>query len=367
MPSGGTSRYVKAVLQAASFANLALTPSPPHMPSLPVRGPLARCIAAVALALFPATLVSQAPRPTPPLADSARAYLGVALDSIRATSMHGGTTDWATVRDSAFLLAAGAERPTDTYGALNWALHRVDRHSFLQAPPLGVNPRLLGGRFGYLRVPFYSGPTKAPLADSLQNGLRTLEGRGACGWIVDVRTNGGGNVWPMQLGIAPLLGDSVITTELLDGRYNGRTLYLDGAAIAEEADGSRTEVVRIDHAYRMAHPDAPVAILIDSATASSAEAIALAFRGRPNTRYFGVPTVGFSTVNRGLSLAGGANLVVTVGTMADRTGRGDGGPIVPDERVEMPDGWWPTPTDAVARRATAWLARQPGCGRRGTA
>jgi len=296
----------------------------------------------------------------PPMSAEARAYLDIALDSIRATSMHGESVDWTAVRDSALLLAAGAERPSDTYGAIGWALGRVDRHSFLQFHRGDVNPRLLDGRVGYLRIPFYAGPVEAPLADTLQHALRTLEGAGACGWIVDLRMNGGGNVWPMQLGIAPLLGDSVIGVGMVDGVVTDRTLYVGGAAIMEEA-GERTVVVSIDEPYVMRNPDAPVAVLIDNATGSSAEGIAIAFRPRPNTRFFGAATAGYSTINRGSRLPDGANMVVTIGAMADRTGRTYGDAIEPDEAIEMPKGWWPSPTDAVARRAAEWVADQPGC------
>lgn len=292
------------------------------------------------------------------LSPAARAYLTTALDSLQATSMHARSVNWTVVRDSAFAIAAGAERPADTYAAINWALRRVDRHSFLQASRGQVNPELLDGGVGYLRVPSYSGPVQAPLADSLQSALRTLEGAGACGWIVDLRQNGGGNVWPMQLGIAPLVGDSILTRAVLNGAPDGYTVYLDGTAIAVAQDGTRTPVVSITDAYTMRNPLAPVAVLIDGATGSSAESIAITFRPRPNTRFFGVPTAGYSTINRGVSLPDGGNMVVTVGAMADRTGRAYGGPLEPDERIPVVESSWPTSRDQVARRAAEWVRGQ---------
>lgn len=328
----------------------------------PLRSRCVRLLAIAALALLPGT-AANAQKAAYPLSDSARAYLAEALDSLQATSLHRASVNWQQVRDSAFIVAAGAVRRTDTYGAIEWALRRVDKHSFLQARRGRVNPELLDGRVGYLRVPFYAGPSETALTDTLQSALRTLEGAGACGWIVDLRMNGGGNVWPMQAGIGPLLGDSVIGRGLLDGREDGYTLYLDGAAIAVEADGTRQEIVRVADPYRMRNPNAPVAVLIDNATASSAEAIALAFRPRANTRFFGLPTAGYSTSNRGVALPDGGNMVVTVGVMADRNGRGDGGPIQPHERIENPAGAWPHSNDVVARRARAWVGEE--CGRAG--
>jgi carboxyl-terminal processing protease len=299
--------------------------------------------------------------PTPTMSEGARAYLTEALDSLQAVSMRRATTDWQAVRDSAFLLAAGAQRPDQTYGAIDWALRRVDRHSGLQARFPWVNPELIDGRYGYFRVPFHPAGAQVSLADTLQQVLRDLEGRGACGWVVDLRLNGGGNVWPMYAGVGPLLGDSVLNIEVVEGRTVSRTVYVEGQAIAVGPSGAREVHASVETPYRMRYADAPVAVLTDGGTASSAEALAIAFRTRSNTRLFGQPTGGYATGNRGVRLPDGANMVVTVDAMRDRMGREYGDPIVPDEVVEMPTGIWPTTTDAVARRAIQWLSAQSGC------
>lgn len=330
-----------------------------------------RCTPRVLAFLFLATLHSPVlhaqgvPRrgatPVPALSDEARHYLAAALDSIQQASMHAASADWQAVRDSAFLLAAGAQRPAQTYGAINWALRRVDRHSFLQARFPWVEPELVAGRVGYLRIPTHTVGSAAVLADTLQHVLRRLEAEGACGWIVDLRMNGGGNVWPMYAGIGPLLGDSVLNATLVAGRVVPGALYLEGVAFSVEADGRRIEAARAAQPHRLRQPGAPVAVLIDGGTASSAEAIAIAFRTRPETRFFGQPTAGYTTGNRGIGLADGANLVVTFGAMTDRHGREYAAPLEPDESVPLPPGVWPASSDAVARRASDWVTSQRNC------
>src|SRR5690606_1433128 len=103
----------------------------------------------------------------------------------------------------------GARKLSDTYGAIDWALRRANKHSFLQANRPGAVSMLIDGRYGYIRVPPRGG-TATALADSLHTAVRSLEAKGACGWIVDLRGNGGGNMWPMLDGIGPLLGDSIV-------------------------------------------------------------------------------------------------------------------------------------------------------------
>jgi C-terminal processing protease CtpA/Prc len=73
-----------------------------------------------------------------------------------------------------------------------------------------------------------------------------------------------------------------------------------------------------------------VAVLTDDATASSGEAIAVAFKGRPNTKSFGKPTCGISTAVRGFSFLDGSVLGLTVAIMADRNKTLYGKAIQPD-------------------------------------
>jgi len=161
------------------------------------------------------------------MSDSARVYLSHALDQLQATSRH-RSAPWSQIRDSAFALAAGSQMISDTYGPINWALRRVDPHSYLSARIVGANPRLLNGRVGYLWVRSYNGPAQAPLADTLQATIGRLENAGARGWIVDLRNNGGGNVWPMLAGIGPLLGDSLANISTTDGGTY-RQVYAKGS------------------------------------------------------------------------------------------------------------------------------------------
>jgi C-terminal processing protease CtpA/Prc len=292
----------------------------------------------------------------------AHAYLATALDTLQRIALRSDTIDWSGVRDSTFAFAIGAVKPSDTYAAIAWALHRVNKHSFLQAARPGAVSEVVDGRIGYVHVPQWSGGDVS-LADSLQTAIMTLEGAGVCGWIVDVRANGGGNMWPMLAGIGPLLGDTLVgafgTAPQAD-----RWFYKDGVAGILHAGGKLDTVSRATvPAVRLRAPGAPVAVLFDGGTGSSGEIIALSFRGRPNARSFGEPTVGFTTSNRGVQLSNGANMVVTTGYQVDRRGLEAGDRVRPDDNVIGPPPGWPFATDIVARAAASWLSRQATCRR----
>jgi len=74
----------------------------------------------------------------------------------------------------------------------------------------------------------------------------------------------------------------------------------------------------------------PIAVLTDGWTASSAEAVAVAFQGVSGARFYGAPTRGFSTGNVTVLLSDGALLRITSCRFADRTGLVYDGPLTPD-------------------------------------
>lgn len=294
------------------------------------------------------------------MSPEARVYLATALDTIEAVTLRRDTVPWTMIRDSAFYFAYGASKPSDTYGAIAWALGRANKHSFLQAARPGAVSELIDGRYGYVRVPQRGGAAVA-LADSLHTAVRTFEAEGACGWIVDIRGNGGGNMWPMLAGIGPLLGDSIVGY-FGEGPEADAWYYRGGTSAVVHPDGavdttSQVTVEPVDLGTTLP----PVAVLIDGGTGSSGEAVATAFRGRPNTRSFGSPTSGFATVNRGSRLPDGANMVVTTGYYADRHRTPVGERLEPDAPVPGGVEDWPFPTDRVAEAAARWLDSQPAC------
>src|SRR5690606_26314408 len=113
---------------------------------------------------------------------AARAYLTAALDTIEAVTIGRDTVPWHLIRDSAFYYAYGARKPADTYGAIEWALRRANKHSFLQASRPGAVSEVIDSQYGYIRVPQRGGAAIA-LADSLHTAVRVLETEDVCGWI----------------------------------------------------------------------------------------------------------------------------------------------------------------------------------------
>jgi hypothetical protein len=129
--------------------------------------------------------------------------------------------------------------------------------------------------------------------------------------------------------------------------------YVDGQA--KMGDTVQTEVE--GPAYVLAEPLPPVAVLIGPSTISSGEALAIAFRGRPNTRSFGHLTAGLSTGIGEFVLSDGAWMMLAVCASADRTGQVYGSWIEPDQVVTQRG----TEGDPPLQAAIEWLLDQPAC------
>ena len=52
---------------------------------------------------------------------------------------------------------------------------------------------------------------------------------GLIGWIVDLRTDGGGNMWPMMAGLGPILGEGIMGWIVYNNREYEREYRAGGA------------------------------------------------------------------------------------------------------------------------------------------
>ena len=260
-----------------------------------------------------------------------------AIGKIRDTAYEAPSVDWPRERERArAILAQGGS----THDAITSLLHALkDGHSFhlvaqrrteiLDNPrvdDIEIPSRLVEGH-GYVAIPTYVGNDRERMrkyARGIHARIRAISASGACGWIVDLRGNGGGNMYPMILGVAPLLGPGEL------GAFKGRK-HREPWSIEKVAQ----PIMSPDEIPAPTLGHEPVAVLIGQGTLSSGEAVAVSFKGRPATRFFGQPTGGKSSGNEGVALSDGSMMLVMAGLMADRQGIVYGGPIPPDEAAGL--------------------------------
>jgi C-terminal processing protease CtpA/Prc len=145
--------------------------------------------------------------------------------------------------------------------------------------------RLLPDRIGYVHIYAFIGTAKAvqEYEDHFHAGMTRLRQQGACRYIVDLRGNDGGNMWPMLNGVVSLLGAPPFGF-FEPGSDPGEVWTIKHG----EVQSVDTDIRRVP-AYSQERSDPPVAVLVDRETSSSGEFTAMAFEGRGGTRIFGQP------------------------------------------------------------------------------
>lgn len=284
---------------------------------------------------------------TQEISAAARSYLDQLLTLMQQGSINRLTIDWTSFRNRVFAAAGAAQTIDQLLPAIRVAIELLgDGHSSYRTPsgtvifvprrtcsaPAVAEPAM-PSNLGYIRVASFSGSAVEAIAfaDAIQERIRASDRDDLLGWVVDLRGNGGGNMWPMVAGVGPILGESVVGyfIDPVGGETNWE--YRAGASW-----NGGFLIQRVTSPYRLRRDQPRVAVLSDNRIASSGEATLIAFRQRPNTRSFGQPTCGLSTANRTATLGDGATLTLTVSTMADRNRNRYGDQILPDEVIMDP-------------------------------
>ena len=289
---------------------------------------------------------------------TAQVYVDKILGEMQNYSVNRKTIDWPVFKQQVNEKLQGAQTIADTYPAIQLALTLLgDNHSTYTTAggTLIFGTRRVictdgtatavpaNSKIGYINVTGFlgSGPDATNFAQSIQSSIRQADSDSIQGWIVDLRENTGGNMWPMLAGIGPILGEGIAGYFTLPDGTTTSWSYQNGSAVENQ-----TERVKLVTPYKLRRPAPKVAVLTNRVTASSGEAIAISFKGRSNTRSFGGPTCGISTATATKVLSDGAILNLTQGTLSDRNKTLYGTQVQPDEALY---------TSTAVDKAVAWL------------
>ena len=220
--------------------------------------------------------------------------------------------------------------------------------------PIG---RLLKEGIGYILVPSY-GLQGQDAIDQASQALRevvcSLSDSVSSGWMIDLRLNEGGNVYPMLTGLGDLLGDRVVArsvdameTPNMEWSIRDGVLHLD-----------EYKTTTVDQRCTKAHDQGKVAVLIGPATLSSGQITAVAFSGWDQARLFGEPTGdGYATSNQWYQITPGLGLNLSEAYFADRSGFVHKGIVLPDEVVEGVWDFDALEEDDVVLKALHWISQ----------
>lgn len=271
-------------------------------------------------------------------------FLNEVIQIMELNSINRLNIDWVDFKSRVFSAAGDATTIQAAEPALREALRLLgDNHSLIRlvngnfiseseanCNSLPVSVSNVPSDIGYVRIGAYGGSVNDDDAQTYMQSIRDLmkatDGQDLKGWVVDLRGNSGGNMYPMIAAVGPILGEGTA----------GHFLDPDGSsstwAYSNNASTINGQQVSIPNdTYQLINQNPKVAVLINNGVASSGEAVAISFIGRDKTKSFGSSSCGLSTANRAFNLSNGSVLILTVSYMADRDRNQFGTPVVPDQ------------------------------------
>lgn len=279
---------------------------------------------------------------------SAETYGKNALSTIDKNGIFAGNNEWKSTYNECLKMIENAKSYDNTYDAIRKALSvGGGKHSMLMTKSESqdttesydeVLPTVsLDGDIAIIKLPDFLGTAEAGqkyakvAEDFIHENRDKIKGV-----VLDLRGNTGGDMGPMATAVSSLLPDG----ELVYYHYRSYDIpvTLKNGVVSNAGTGGKS-------LYPEEKLNVPVAILTDDMTASSGEALTLCFRGLENTRTFGAPTAGYTSVNMLYNMYDGAQMYLTVAFDKARTGE-----IFKETSIE-PD----VATDSPLEAAIEWL------------
>lgn len=280
---------------------------------------------------------------------------------VKKHSIYTDSINWKLVDEEIKLLAKGLKTTADAQLLNTYVISQLrkagDNHSFIQnkvgaqnyasGNVVAIKPigKLLANGIGYISVPAYGSINKEAgeeFAASIQTLIKNLDSENDIkGWVVDLRTNTGGNMYPMISGLSPLLDVGNLGYFVNGSNKNPWKNTKNGMGVA------------VKNPYRLKNKNNKIAVLIGPRTGSSGEMTAITFIGQRNTKLFGEPSAGYITANQMYKLSDGSNLLLASSYVADRNQKKYLDRIHPDVVVKPSQG-----KDEALVAAEAWLTEK---------
>lgn len=271
---------------------------------------------------------------------------------IKANAIYADSLNWEVISKELDDLSKGLKTKEDAHILIQHVLSYLraagDNHSFLLKRadakenevkntdgriPYG---KLIENNIGYIYVPGFSSMSDTAslhFATKIQSIIQELEKTKLKGWVVDLRENTGGNMYPMIAGLGPLLNEGTLGNFVLPTKKTTyRWFYEEGKTGAKNST-----ILKIKQPYNLKNKNNKVAVLVGDHTSSSGEMTAISFMGQHNVLLFGGKTGGYTTGNAGHKLSDGSYLFVAGSYVSDRNNKRIIGPIQPDILMDSID------------------------------
>jgi len=259
---------------------------------------------------------------TPPTEEVVK-FISEFLDTVQTHSLFTDSINWRVLRDNISKLSMGINSIEEAHTILNYVIDKLrwagDNHSSVSFPSFSVTEasqmknlitvpkgKYLGNHIGYVSVPDFNSANDTAsriFADMLQQIIKRIDQKHTINnWIVDLRDDRGGSMFPMIAGLVSMLGYDTLG-------------YFVNKKEREPWFISKGDWMP---PYFLKNRQPKIAVLIGPATASSGEATAISFIGKTNTKLFGQTSGGYTSANDTYKLKDGSYLTLAISIEADR-------------------------------------------------
>lgn len=171
---------------------------------------------------------------------------------------------------------------------------------------------LLQDNIGYVRIVGLPMGDNEKMSSGIQNAVCALIEKGAKKWIIDLRFNGGGNMFPMVEGLTSIIGDGLVGgTEGVTKEESSVWQINKGDFFYDEQNVAIPNTCPISKMQK-------IAVLTSVYTASSGEALAVILKNRPKTKFFGAKTNGMITATDWKQIDSLTTMSISVSYYKDR-------------------------------------------------
>jgi len=183
---------------------------------------------------------------------------------------------------------------------------------------------LVNENIGHLTIPRFDRTSELDRYLYVDSALRQIErldhSMKVRGWIIDLRDNGGGSMYPMLASIQAFMEDDSL------GYFVNKQGKVSWWSILQKPRMPEQRVRK----YKCQNLGKKVAVLINKDTKSAAEMTAISLIDKPYVKLIGQASGGYTTANRRFRLSNGSYLALATSWSSDSKEKIYRGKLIPD-------------------------------------
>lgn len=203
-----------------------------------------------------------------------------------------------------------------------------------------VVSQVIDKTIAYIRIPGnndFAFKKVDSIANDITDHINKVNSGKIRAWIIDLRINTGGNMYPILLGLKEFVAnDNIVFGGFRNskGESSGQWEIKDGKMMIDGIELVRQVPLKVPM-----RKDIPIVVLTSCYTASAGEMTAISLIGRKNTYVVGEPTADYTTAVQGFRINKDAGLNLSTDHVVDRNSKIYTSNIQPDVEVLQGDNF----------------------------